>query len=60
MRAHGTGDGAFVGNGERGIAERLRALDQFFRARRSAEEGEIGKAVQLGVVRKKNHKGQKL
>ena len=50
VRAHGAGDGAFIGDSECGVAESLRALDQLFRVGGSPEKGEIGKTVQLGVV----------
>ena len=49
MPAHDARDRAFVGQRERGIAQRLRALDQFLRVRRAAQEREIGEAVQFGV-----------
>ena len=49
--AHDAGQRAFVGDRERGVAECLRALEQFGRARCAALEREIGKAMQFGVDR---------
>src|SRR5262245_17301528 len=50
MRAHRSGKRAFVGDRERGIAQFVRALDQLFGMRGAAQEAEVGKAMQLGVV----------
>ena len=50
MRAHDTGDGTLVGDGQRRIAERLRLLDQLFRMRGAAQKAEVGDAVQFGVI----------
>jgi hypothetical protein len=51
MRPHDGGDRAFVRDRERRVAERMRALDQFLRMRRAAEEAEVREAVKLGVRR---------
>ena len=50
VRAHDAGDRAFVGDRERRVAERARALDEFLRVRGAAQEAEIAEAVQLGVA----------
>ena len=42
-----TGKRAFVGDGERAIAQFMRALNQFLRMGGAAQEGEVGKAVQF-------------
>jgi hypothetical protein len=49
VRADDTRERAFVGDGERRIAQRVCALDQFLRMRCAAQEGKIRPAVQLGV-----------
>ncbi len=49
MRADGARDRAFVGDGERRVTERLRALDQLFGMRRATQKRKVRKAVQLGV-----------
>ena len=51
MRAHDAGERAFVGDRQRRIAERLRALDQLFGMRGAAQEREVRDAVQFGVMR---------
>jgi len=51
VRPHDAGEGTLVGDGERRIAERLRARHQLFRMRGAAQEAEIGDAVQFGIVR---------
>jgi hypothetical protein len=52
MCPHGAGERAFVGDGERRVAERRGALDQLLGVRSAAQEAEIRQAVQLGVVRR--------
>ena len=47
--ARGTGERAFVGDGERRVAERDRPLDQFLGVRGAAQEREVADAVQFGV-----------
>ena len=48
--AHCAGHRALVGDRERRIAERMRALDQFIRVRGAAQEAEIAQAVKFGVA----------
>ena len=57
VRAHRAGERAFVGQRERAVAERVGALDQLLRVRGAAQEAEVGKAVQLGVIRQRGHAG---
>jgi len=49
MGAHDAGDRAFVGDGERAVAEGMRPLDQFLGVRRAGEEAEVAAAVEFGV-----------
>ena len=49
--AHRTGERTLVGEREPRVFERERALDQFLRMRRAAQEREVRQAVQLGVGR---------
>ena len=50
MRAHRAGQRALVGDRERLVAQRLRALDQFVRMRRAGQKAEVAATVELGVV----------
>ena len=43
------GDLVIVGDGQRRVAELVRARDQFFRMRGPGEKGEVAAAMQLGV-----------
>lgn len=49
MRAHDTGERAFVRERERRIAECVRPLNQLLRMRGPAQEREVREAVELGV-----------
>jgi hypothetical protein len=49
MRAHHARHRAFVGDGERRVAERDGALREFLRLRGAAQEGEAAEAMQLRV-----------
>ena len=49
MGPHDAGERALVGQRERGVAERLRTLDEFRRVRRAAQEREVADAVQLRI-----------
>ena len=49
MRAHDARERALVGQRERGVAERLRTLDEFRRMRRAPQEREIADAVQFRI-----------
>ena len=49
MRAHHARHRALVGDRERGVAERDRALGEFLRLRSAAQEAEAAEAVQLGI-----------
>lgn len=49
MGAHHPGQRAFIGDGQRRIAEFHGAFDQFFGMRGAREKAEIGLAVQFGV-----------
>ena len=49
VRAHHARHRALIGERQRPIAERLRLLHQLVRMRGAAQEGEVRKAVQLGV-----------
>ena len=51
MGPHDAGERTLVGQRERGIAERLRALDEFRRVRGAAQEREVADAMQLRVHR---------
>ena len=51
MRAHDTRYRALVGDGERSVAELMRALHELGRMRGAAQEGEVAEAVQLGIRR---------
>ncbi len=55
VRAHRAGERALVGQGERLVAERMRARHQLLGVRCAAQEAEVRKAVQLGVIRQKGH-----
>jgi len=46
---HDASERAFVGDRERRVAEFVRLRDQLLRVRGAAQEGEVGKAVELGV-----------
>ncbi len=50
VRAHDAGHRAFVGNGQRRVAELVGALDHLLGRRGAALKAEVGQAVQLGVV----------
>ena len=52
MRTHDAGKRTLVGDRQRRIAERLRALDQLFGMRGAAQEREVRDAVQFGVAGK--------
>src|SRR4051794_39689461 len=45
---------AFVSDCKCGVAEPVRAQDQFFRMRCATEKGEVGEAVKFGVVMEHN------
>jgi len=47
--AHDTGERTFIRDRERGVAERLRPVDEFFGMGGAAQEREVRDAVQLGV-----------
>ncbi len=49
MRADDAGDGAFVGDRERGVAELRSPFDQFLRVRSAAQEAEVRQAMQFRV-----------
>ncbi len=51
VRAHRTRERTLVGERQSRVFERERALDQFLRMRRAAQEREVRQAVQLGVGR---------
>ena len=51
MRTHDAGERAFVGNGERRVAELCGALSEFLGVRRAPQEREIGEAEKLGIRR---------
>ena len=53
--AHDAGQRAFVGDRQRGVAAGPGTLEQLARAGRTALEGEVGQAMQLGVVAHANH-----
>jgi hypothetical protein len=46
---HHPGQRTFIGDRQRGIAQRLGAFDQFFGMRGATQEGEVADAVQFGV-----------
>ena len=50
MGAHDSGHAAFVGNGQRLVAQLAGAKHQFFRSAGTGEKGEVGKAAQFGVI----------
>ena len=50
VRPHDAGQAAFVGQGERRVAEGARPRDQFLGMAGTAQEAEVAQAVQLGVV----------
>jgi len=54
VRAHASGERAFVGERERRVAERRGARDELFGVRSAAQEREVRDAVQLGVFRQLN------
>ena len=49
MRAHHARERAFVGEGERTVAELMRPGDEFLRVRSAAQKAEIRQAMQLRV-----------
>jgi hypothetical protein len=49
MRAHQPGHRAFIGDGQRAVAQRVGARHQFLGMRRADLEAEVAAAVQLGV-----------
>ena len=49
MRAHDAGERTFIGDRQRLVAQLVRPRDQLLGVRRTAQEGEIGNTVQLGV-----------
>ena len=51
MGAHHARERALVRDGQRRVAQRLRAGDQFFRVRRTRQEAEVAAADKLGVTR---------
>jgi len=51
VRAHHTGHRAFVGDGQRGVAEFVRARDQLFGPRGAALEAEIAQRMEFGIGR---------
>ena len=50
VRPHDAGQRTFVSQGQGGVALGHCLLDQFIRVRRTAQETEIGEAMQLGIV----------
>jgi hypothetical protein len=57
MRAHQPGHRAFIGDGQRGVAQRVGARHQFLGVRRAHLEAEVGAAMQLGVGGKAGEAG---
>ena len=51
VRPHRAGHGTLVGDGDGGVAEIVRALDEFLRVRGAAQEGEVRDRVQFGERR---------
>ena len=49
MRAHCTGERALVGDCQCGVVKLVRSRNELLRMRSSAQESEIGEAMQLGV-----------
>src|SRR5262249_24244021 len=49
MCSHNSRDGAFVGEGERAVAQDTGALDELLRMRSATEESEVADAMQLRV-----------
>lgn len=58
VRTHDTGERALVGDGQCGVAQGLRAGDQFLGVRSPVQEAEIAAADQLGVGRKAARHGR--
>ena len=50
VRAYHSGERALVGDGDRAVAERGRALHQLLRVRGPGQEAEVAAAVELGVT----------
>ena len=57
MRPHHAGDGAFIGNGQRPVTQRVGARYQLFGVRGAALKTEIAERMQLGVVGKQTGHG---
>ncbi|OQC04174.1 MAG: hypothetical protein BWX79_02545 [Alphaproteobacteria bacterium ADurb.Bin100] len=57
MRAHQPGHRAFVGDGQRGVAQRMGARHQLLGVRGAHLEAEVGAAMQLGVGGKAGEDG---
>ena len=48
--AHHAGHAALVGQRQRAVVQRTRALNEFLGMRRTAQEGEIADRVQFGII----------